>query len=139
MRPAGPFLRCFWTGAALPCKLNPVPFPGAPEEACPFWFTSPCPMSGKPWTWPVCWWKPGWRRASTCCPARSVYRWQGEVREAGECLLLAQVSRAAFEDFCAAVRRAHSYEVPCIVALPLEAGHQPFLLWIEENSLPSVG
>lgn len=52
--------------------------------------------------------------------ARSVYRWQGEVREAGECLLLAQVSRAAFEDFCAAVRRAHSYEVPCIVALPLE-------------------
>ena len=31
--------------------------------------------------------------------ACSVYRWQGEVREAGECLLLAQVSRAAFEDF----------------------------------------
>lgn len=58
--------------------------------------------------------------------ARSVYRWQGEVREAGECLLLAQVSRAAFEDFCAAVRRAHSYEVPCIVALPLEAGTSPF-------------
>ena len=71
--------------------------------------------------------------------ARSVYRWQGEVREAGDCLLLAQVGRAAFEDFCAAVRRAHSYEVPCIVALPLEAGHQPFLRWIEENSLPSVG
>ena len=50
--------------------------------------------------------------------ARSVYRWQGEVREAGECLLLAQVGRAAFEDFCAAVRRAHSYEVPCIVKRP---------------------
>ncbi len=58
--------------------------------------------------------------------------------EAGECLLLAQVSRAAFEDFCAAVRAAHSYEVPCIVALPLEAGHRPFLRWIEENSLPSA-
>ena len=70
--------------------------------------------------------------------ACSVYRWQGEVREAGECLLLAQVSRAAFEDFCAAGRAAHSYEVPCIVALPLEAGHQPFLRWIEENSLPSA-
>ncbi len=67
--------------------------------------------------------------------ARSVYRWQGAVREAGECLLLAQVSRA---DFCAAVRAAHSYEVPCIVALPLEAGHRPFLRWIEENSLPSA-
>ncbi|WP_165068563.1 divalent-cation tolerance protein CutA [Desulfovibrio sp. ZJ200] len=66
----------------------------------------------------------------------SVYRWQGKVCEAGEWLLLAQVSRAAFPEFCAAVRRAHSYEVPCIAALPLEAGHQPFLRWIEENSLP---
>ena len=70
--------------------------------------------------------------------ARSVYRWQGEVREAGEYLLLAQVSRAAFEDFCAAVRAVHSYEVPCLVALPLEAGYRPFLRWIEENSLPSA-
>lgn len=70
--------------------------------------------------------------------ARSVYRWQGLVREAEECVLLAQVSRAAFPDFCAAVRRAHRYEVPCIVALPIEAGHQPFLRWIGENSLPSA-
>ena len=70
--------------------------------------------------------------------ARSVYRWQGAVREAGECLMLSQVSLAAFEDFCASVCDAHSYEVPCIVALPLEAGHQPFLRWIEENSLPPV-
>ena len=71
--------------------------------------------------------------------ARSVYRWQGEVREAGECLLLAQVCRGGFAVFCAGVRRAHSYDVPGFVALPLAAGHEPFLLWIEENSLPSVG
>lgn len=70
--------------------------------------------------------------------ARSVYRWQGRVRDAEEWVLLAQVSRTAFPDFCAAVRRAHKYEVPCIVALPIEAGHQPFLRWIRENSLPSA-
>ncbi|GFH63154.1 MAG: divalent ion tolerance protein CutA [Candidatus Desulfovibrio kirbyi] len=68
---------------------------------------------------------------------RSVYRWQGSVRESREYLLLAQVSRAAFENFCQAVRKHHPHEVPCIVALPIETGFTPFLDWIRENSLPS--
>jgi periplasmic divalent cation tolerance protein len=68
--------------------------------------------------------------------ALSVYRWRGEVREAEECLLFAQVSRAAFSAFCETVRRHHCHEVPCIVALPLQAGHPPFMGWIAENSLP---
>ncbi|MDR2054442.1 MAG: divalent-cation tolerance protein CutA [Desulfovibrio sp.] len=68
--------------------------------------------------------------------ATSVYRWRGEIRETGECLLFAQVSREAFPCFCETVRRHHCHEVPCIVALPLQAGHTPFVRWIEENSLP---
>lgn len=68
--------------------------------------------------------------------ARSVYRWQGQVHEAGECLLLAQVSEAALPEFMEKVRALHSYEVPCVVAMPIAAGHQPFLQWITENSLP---
>lgn len=68
--------------------------------------------------------------------AESIYRWKGEVREAGECLLLAQVSGAALPAFTATARSLHSYEVPCIVAVPIDAGHLPFLHWIAENSLP---
>ncbi|MFT4300187.1 MAG: divalent-cation tolerance protein CutA [Desulfovibrio sp.] len=68
--------------------------------------------------------------------ARSIYRWRGEVHDAAECLLLAQVSRAALPAFEAAVKRLHPYEVPCIVAVPIEAGHGPFLHWIQENSQP---
>ncbi|WP_297669569.1 divalent-cation tolerance protein CutA [uncultured Desulfovibrio sp.] len=68
--------------------------------------------------------------------ARSVYRWRGAVREAGECLLLAQVSGAALPAFTRAVRERHGYEVPCIVALTIADGHEPFLRWIAENSLP---
>ena len=63
--------------------------------------------------------------------ALSVYRWKGKVRESRECLLLAQVSRAAWEDFRAA------YEVPCIVGMPLEKGNAPFLEWIAQNSSPA--
>lgn len=68
--------------------------------------------------------------------ARSVYRWQGKVHEAGECLLLAQVSEAALPEFMEKARALHSYEVPCVVAMPIAAGYQPFLQWIAENSLP---
>lgn len=68
--------------------------------------------------------------------ARSVYRWKGEIREAGECLLLAQVSADALAAFTRAVRGMHGYEVPCVAALPVVGGHAPFLQWIRENSLP---
>lgn len=70
--------------------------------------------------------------------ARSIYRWRGEVHDEAECLLLAQVSRAALPAFEEAVKRLHPYEVPCIVAVPIEAGHVPFLHWIQENSQPPM-
>ena len=68
--------------------------------------------------------------------AQSVYRWKGEVCEANECLLAAQVSEAALPEFMARARALHSYEVPCVIAMPIADGHQPFLRWITENSLP---
>lgn len=69
--------------------------------------------------------------------ALSVYHWEGKVRESRECLLLAQVSRAAWEDFRAAVEAVHPYTVPCIVGTPLEKGNAPFLDWIAQNSSPT--
>ena len=68
--------------------------------------------------------------------AQSVYRWKGEICEAAECVLVAQVSESALPEFMAKVRALHSYEVPCVVAMPIAEGHQPFLRWITENSLP---
>ena len=66
--------------------------------------------------------------------ARSVYRWQGEVCEARERILFAQVAAPAFADFCAAVTAAHPHLVPCVLGLPVAAGHPPFVRWIGENS-----
>ncbi|MDR2572873.1 MAG: divalent-cation tolerance protein CutA [Desulfovibrio sp.] len=68
--------------------------------------------------------------------ARSVYRWRDEVREAEECLLFAQVSRAAFADFCRLARQLHCHETPCIIALPIQDAYGPFARWIGKNSLP---
>lgn len=66
--------------------------------------------------------------------AASVYWWQGEIQEKEECLLCAQVSDAALPAFMKAAADLHSYQTPCIVALPIAAGSKPFLDWIESNS-----
>ena len=69
--------------------------------------------------------------------ALSIYRWEGKVRESRECLLLAQVSRAAWEDFRAAVEAAHPYVGLSIVGRPLEMCIAPFLDCFAQNRLPA--
>lgn len=62
---------------------------------------------------------------------RSIYRWKGEVRDEPEALLIMQTTEAGFEPLRARVAALHPYEVPEIIALPLRAGHAPYLAWIQ--------
>ena len=64
----------------------------------------------------------------------SVYRWQGEMREARERVLLAQVSAGTFAAFCEAVTAAHPHVGPCVLGLTGAAAHAPFMRWVGENS-----
>lgn len=61
----------------------------------------------------------------------SIYHWQGQVRQHGEYLLLAQTTADRFSQLEQAVSAVHSYEVPCIVAVPLSAASATFAQWIE--------
>lgn len=63
--------------------------------------------------------------------ARSVYRWQGAIESAGECLLIVKSSRPLFDRLRAAIEAAHTYEVPEILAIPVVAGAPNYLNWIE--------
>ena len=65
--------------------------------------------------------------------ARSFYRWKGEVEDSAECLLVIKSSRRLFETVRAAIEKAHSYEVPEIVALPIVDGAPNYLNWIRES------
>jgi periplasmic divalent cation tolerance protein len=64
---------------------------------------------------------------------KSIYRWQGEVTESQEAVLILKTTAARFPRLREALVAAHSYEVPCVVALPIAAGHQPYLDWLEES------
>jgi len=64
---------------------------------------------------------------------RSIYRWQGAVEKAAELLCLCKTTRASFEQLRARVVELHPYDLPEIVALPIELGHAPYLEWIKAS------
>ena len=66
--------------------------------------------------------------------ARSFYRWQGAIENAGEWLLIIKTSRARFESLRAELERLHSYEVPEIVALPIVDGAPNYLSWLDAET-----
>lgn len=61
---------------------------------------------------------------------RSIYRWEGAVCDEAEALLVLKTTRARFEALRDEVLRRHPYEVPEVVALPLEAGSEAYLAWV---------
>ena len=64
----------------------------------------------------------------------SVYHWEGKLQEEGEVALIAKTSEARLPELIARVRAIHPYQVPCIVAWPIVAGHQPYLDWISAEA-----
>jgi periplasmic divalent cation tolerance protein len=61
--------------------------------------------------------------------ARSFYRWQGAIENASEWLLLIKSSRELFQQLKTELEKAHSYEVPEIIALPVVDGALNYLNW----------
>lgn len=61
---------------------------------------------------------------------RSIYRWEGAVQDEPEALLVLKTTRGRFEPLREAVLRHHPYQVPEVVALPVEAGSAPYLDWV---------
>ena len=64
----------------------------------------------------------------------SIYRWKGEVQRDGELLLVIKTRADRFEAMREALVAMHPYEVPELIALPIGAGHAPYLAWLDENS-----
>lgn len=66
----------------------------------------------------------------------SMYIWQGEFQDDQEAVMIAKTTEAKAPDLIAAVRSRHSYDCPCIVALPIEDGNPDFLKWIGNQVSP---
>jgi len=63
----------------------------------------------------------------------SVFRWQGEVETATECLLVIKTTAEACERLREALTELHSYELPECIAIAIEDGSAAYLKWIGES------
>jgi periplasmic divalent cation tolerance protein len=61
---------------------------------------------------------------------RSIYRWEGQIRDDTEVLLVIKTSAARYGALETLVRARHPYELPEIIALPVVAGARDYLDWI---------
>lgn len=64
----------------------------------------------------------------------SVFRWDGAVQEEGEFALLVKTRQDRIDDVVARVNELHSYDCPCVVALPVAGGNPEFLEWIVKET-----
>ena len=61
---------------------------------------------------------------------QSVYTWEGEIRDAAETLLIAKSLASKVPAVVEKVKEIHTYELPCIVSLPVLGGHHPYMDWV---------
>lgn len=78
------------------------------------------------------------RRLAACAqltgPIRSVYVWKDELETSSEILLLAKTKAVLFDRLVETVRDGHPYECPQIVALPIFAGNDDYLAWLDRQT-----
>ncbi len=80
------------------------------------------------------------QRVAACvnilAPCRSVYRWKGAVQHDEEHPLLIKTSAARYAALEAAIRAGHPYELPEIIAVPIERGLAAYLDWVAAETAP---
>jgi periplasmic divalent cation tolerance protein len=64
---------------------------------------------------------------------RSIYRWKGAVERDEERLLVVKTRADRFDALREAILAAHPYEMPEVVAVPIEAGSPAYLRWLDES------
>ena len=67
---------------------------------------------------------------------RSVYRWQGQVEDASEFLLVAKTRADRSAALALRVRELHPYELPEVLELAVPGGSAEYLDWVRKESSP---
>ena len=61
----------------------------------------------------------------------SVYQWQGKIARDKELILLIKTRQSLFSLVEAELKHLHDYELPEIIAVPIESGEKNYLNWIK--------
>ena len=70
-------------------------------------------------------------------PCRSIFRWKGEVQHDEEHPMLIKTTFERYPELEAEIRAQHPYELPEIVAVPIERGLPGYLAWVADETSPA--
>lgn len=77
------------------------------------------------------------RRLAACvnvvADVASTYRWQGRVEQDRETLMIIKTTSSRLPEVTTAIRAESKYELPEVIALPVLAGFEPYLMWVRES------
>ncbi len=66
--------------------------------------------------------------------ARSLYRWEGKIADEQEVLVVLKTRASRLESLKVAFGELHPYKVPELLALPVHAGNEKYLAWINRET-----
>lgn len=64
---------------------------------------------------------------------RSYYRWEDELCEDIEDLLIIKTEKSMMDRIVERIKEIHSYDLPEIIAIPIIAGYDKYLEWVAES------
>jgi periplasmic divalent cation tolerance protein len=77
-------------------------------------------------------------RLAACANAwggmRSFYWWEGRVQDSAEAVLILKTTHERLAPLIARIKALHSYDCPCIEALPVADGNPEFLAWVARET-----
>lgn len=65
----------------------------------------------------------------------SVYRWQGQIEEDTETILIAKTTEKNIDRAVDTIKSLHSYELPDIVVIPITTGLKTYLDYVKSETL----
>lgn len=68
---------------------------------------------------------------------QSLYWWNDEIQDDTETAFLAKTTPKNVDKIIARVGELHSYECPCVIAMPIEKANPNYLNWIIEQTQKS--
>ena len=64
---------------------------------------------------------------------RSMYRWQGELHDDSEALMVVKTVQSAYAEVEAWLLQHHPYDVPEVLAVQVQAGSAAYLEWVQNE------
>ena len=67
-------------------------------------------------------------------PGQSLYWWQGKIRQDQEHILFFKTKKDVYAKLEERIRQVHPHDVPEIIALPVFAGSEDYLNWLDSET-----